>query len=412
MSSDPPSETWSRRRFLAGLGAAGAAAGTATHLTGLASASKPMAQQERASPRPPDFGDLSAFDEAAAARLDRWLAEQVRLGLAPSLSLAVVRRGEVVHTGAFGLADVMKQRAATPRTVYPVASLTKMFTATLLMMLVEEGVVALDDPVKRTLRKGFPLSSDSERGGRITFRHLATHTSGLGGIGRAVRADAGSFETLDAKRFEELLGATKLSFEPGRAWQYSNLGYGLLGRALGRAGGERFEDLVRTRILEPLKLGDTWFIDTGDTRWKATARGYYDGVGREPCSPVTLERQMAASTGLVSTASDVARLLAAHLPGGPDTLLGPEARREMRALYRVPDSQGYLEQGIGWEFTVVPALGHLPKKGAKSSEGFRSYVVFSPGHDTGVTLLFNRNLGVNSGDVARAVLWGAVGAPA
>lgn len=412
MSTDSFSGTWSRRRFLGALAAAGVVTGAAGRATRAAPGSSALDRQERARPAEPDFGDLSVLDEAAAARLDAWLSEQVGAGLAPSLSLAIVRGGNLVHASAFGLADVEKKRRATPSTLYPIASVTKVFTATLLMILVEEGVVSLDDRLARYLPKGVSISSNPETGRGITLRQLATHTSGLGGVHLPLRATAGRFEALDAKRLEELLGSAKLSFEPGRARKYSNLGYGLLGYALGRAVGKSFEDLTRTRILEPLKLSDTWFIDTGDARWNATARGYNDGVGRVPCSPVTLEREMTASTGLVSTASDIARLLAAHLPGGPGTLLSQEARREMRALYRVPDSQGYLEQGIGWEFTPVPALGHLPKKGGKSSDGFRSYVVFSPGHDTGVALLFNRHLGVNSGDVARAVLWGAVGAPA
>ena len=158
----------------------------------------------------------------------------------PGLSLAVVRDGKVVKAKGYGLASLELNRPVTRETVFEIGSLTKQFTAAALLMLVEDGRVALDAP----LAKYLPDTPPAWDG--ITVRHLLTHSSGipdyLGVEGLPDLSRRGLTHREIAKVFFEKLS---LEFAPGATWAYSNTGYLLLGNVIEAVSGQAYFDFLR-----------------------------------------------------------------------------------------------------------------------------------------------------------------------
>ena len=247
------------------------------------------------SPVQPGFDDVSAFDESDISRIDAWLREQVDLAKYPSLSVAIVRDGEIVYQGAFGFEDIKAGRKATLQTSYHVASVTKAFTASLAVMLHDRGVIDLDQPVVKYLPKDVSISTTPKLGATITLRQLASHTSGLPrGVPGRVQSVEGWYQ-LEPQRLYDQLANVRLDSDPGTDEEYSNLGLGLLGHALERAADKPFDRLLQEMVCDPLQLERT-AIRVDDKLRLAT--GYDSSIPRREKNILTRER-LAASGGLV-----------------------------------------------------------------------------------------------------------------
>src|SRR5689334_2109386 len=152
-----------------------------------------------------------------ADTIDDYLNTEIAAKHIPGLSLAVVRDGKVEKLSAYGLANIELSVPASPQTVFQIQSVTKTFTATAILMLVEEGKLALEDPV------GKHLDGTPESWKPITLRHLLTHTSGIKDF---INEPTASLR-IDVTE-EKVLRATaprKLNFEPGEKYAYSNTNY-------------------------------------------------------------------------------------------------------------------------------------------------------------------------------------------
>jgi CubicO group peptidase (beta-lactamase class C family) len=168
----------------------------------------------------------------------------------PSLSLAVVRDGTIIWEEAFGLANLEKKIAATPQTVYPIASATKPFTATALMILVERGLVDLDQPANAFLG-GARLRACEGDASEATVRRILHHTAGLpmywnfyyaGGLRQRP-----PFETT-LRRYGILVTA------PGESYNYSNLGYAVLESIIEDVAGKPYPEFLAAEVFRPLNL--------------------------------------------------------------------------------------------------------------------------------------------------------------
>jgi CubicO group peptidase (beta-lactamase class C family) len=166
-------------------------------------------------------------------------------------------RGDaVIYEKAFGVADRATGKAATTDMLYRAGSVGKLFTATLLMILRDEGKLHLDDPVQQYLPAGVQLPTDPRGAPAITFRHLVTHTSGLP---EWSDKNPTVYDTDRAENvIEQYRGLTDVTLEnpTGTRFRYSGLG-SLLGHALERAGGELYEELLRKKVFAPLGMADT-----------------------------------------------------------------------------------------------------------------------------------------------------------
>ncbi len=178
--------------------------------------------------------------------------------VAPSLAVTAVQGCEMVVSEGYGHPVLGETAVASVETVYLYASMTKLFTATAVMQLREQGLVELDRPV-RDYVQGFPLKHPSGR--EITTRHLLSHASGMGNplpIPWVHLADE-SAVTLDVLTNRLLAKYRRLTFEPGSRYAYSNLGYLVLGQLVERVSGESFQQYVQRNILDVLAMHRTGF---------------------------------------------------------------------------------------------------------------------------------------------------------
>ena len=186
------------------------------------------------------------------------IAEYVRAEMQrqhiPGLSLLIARGGKVVRSEGFGLASVELQVPVKPETIFQSGSVGKQFTATAVMMLVEEGKVSLGDPLTKFFADA-PATWKS-----VTVRELLSHTAGFGDYPKDFnfRKDWTGDELL------KVVEGIPLAYSPGTKWEYSNLGYLTLGIIIHRVTGEFYGDFLQQRIFKPLNMSSTRIISEAD----------------------------------------------------------------------------------------------------------------------------------------------------
>ncbi|CAD7702953.1 unnamed protein product [Ostreobium quekettii] len=331
--------------------------------------------------------DISAFDKRATERIDRWL-QSLCEDRYPSLSAVVIRDGKVVYKGAFGFEDLRAARPATPQTQYHVASVTKVFTASLAVILHERGVIDLDRPVVEYLPDGVNISTTPEVGDTITLRQLASHTSGLPRrVPGPVQSAEGHYQ-LEPQKLYRLLAELRLESKPGTAQIYSNLGYGVLGHVLELAADRPFHELMDELICEPLKLQQT-AIQADDSLRPATG---YDRQDWQVEQTHSYRERLAGSGGLITSIDDLASFLAAQLQ--PNVLT--------RAMLDQLHTEAKLSTGLpagtalGWTIAAPiqdapvmrEAVDHvLEKNGGRSN--CSAWIGFAPDHKVAVAVVTN-----------------------
>jgi CubicO group peptidase (beta-lactamase class C family) len=177
-------------------------------------------------------------------------------GDVPGASVLVVRDGTVLYRKAFGLADVESGVASTTATNYRLASISKQFTATAVMMLVERGALTYDTRLTEIF-DGFP-----EYGQAISLSNLLSHTSGLMDYEDLI-SDTATVQVKDADILQMMKAQTTTYFEPGSAYRYSNTAYALLAMTVERYSGERFADFLRENIFAPAGMHGTVAYESG-----------------------------------------------------------------------------------------------------------------------------------------------------
>ena len=166
----------------------------------------------------------------------------------------MVKDGKVLYRKAIGMASMELGVPLQPDTIFRLGSITKQFTAAAMMLLVEEGKIALTDPIEKYL-PGYPT-----QGHVITIEHLLTHTSGIqsytaipGWFPTSIRADMSFTELIDGFKKEPM------QFAPGERYAYNNSAYVLLGAIIEKAAGNTYERVLTKRIFEPLGMTSTFF---------------------------------------------------------------------------------------------------------------------------------------------------------
>jgi CubicO group peptidase (beta-lactamase class C family) len=190
----------------------------------------------------------------ASHRASNYVKSEMEHQHIPGLALLVSRGGKIVQAEGFGLSNVELQVPVKPETVFQSGSVGKQFTATAVMILVEEGKVGLEDP----LTKYFPHAPASWK--EVTVRELLSHTAGFGDYPEKFdfRKDWTEAEEL------KLIESIPLAYPPGTKWEYSNLGYLTLGILIHRVTGEFYGDFLQQRIFHPLDMQTTRIISEAD----------------------------------------------------------------------------------------------------------------------------------------------------
>src|SRR5271163_4099272 len=195
-----------------------------------------------------------AVSVTVSNRVSNYVRSEMQRQHIPGVALLVSRGGKIVQAEGFGLANVELQVAVKPETVFQSGSVGKQFTATGVMMLVEEGKVGLNDP----LTKYFPSAPPAWK--EVTVRELLSHTAGFGDYPDTFnfRKDWTEPEML------KLVESIPLAYPPGTKWEYSNLGYLTLGILIHRVTGEFYGDFLQQRIFHPLDMQTTRIISEAD----------------------------------------------------------------------------------------------------------------------------------------------------
>lgn len=322
----------------------------------------------------------------------------------PGAVIALVVDGKPTLVGAFGLADVKSKAPMTAQTRFQVGSVTKTATATLVGVLAEEKRLSFEDEVSKHLPAGVVLPAALAE---IRLSELMTHTSGLPRepINRENLPDTPSVMVpMTVEQLFDGLGRTKLERQRGEDWSYSNLGYGLLGALAAEAGEQPYPDLLQTKVLTPLGMKHSG-VYVGDDAPENLASCYWPEDAELQARKPWRFGSACAFSGLVSTAGDLALLLAAQIDGGTDSLLEKETLAFLhRPLVEIEGSRGR-SMAPGWFVDPMPgggvALGH-----GGEVDGHSAVIAFFPGMRAGMVVLCNK--GGKSAEGLAYPLMGAV----
>ncbi len=339
-----------------------------------------------------------AFSPAAAAAIDRAATRQVESGAAPGLAIQVVQNGQVVFSRAYGKANIEWNIAATPDTVFRIASNTKAFTAASVLILAERGKLSLDDKVSKHL-------PDFPRGDEVSLRQLLTHTSGIASYDETYH---GKPELAVLRTTPEMLSLIRglkplYVFEPGAGYRYSNSGYYVLGAVVEKVSGQPLGQFMADNIFKPLGLTQTAMDDVEDIAPRRAT-----GYERDPAHPGQFRNAPfipyttpGPAGGLRSTVGDLTRWYEALFSG---RLVSPKLVAQMTTPARLSDGR-LASQGVwtpsgatpsqvppyeyGFGVRISQLQGHREYWHSGAIEGFTSQVRTYPDDKVTVALLAN-----------------------
>ena len=297
----------------------------------------------------------------------------------PGASLLVVRDGKVALARGYGLADIEHHVPVTPETNFRLASLSKQFTATAVMLLVADGKLHYDDQVT-SLVPGLPAFA---RG--VTVRNLLNHTSGLPDYEDFV-PDSQTRQVYDAEVPALISHAGGLKFAPGTHYAYSNTGYCLLALVVEHVTGQHFADVLRTRIFTPLGMTNTMAREP-NTVVPHRAYGYTVDSGGVKLTDQSNTSATLGDGGIYANIVDLAkwdRALARH------TLVSADQQRLAWTPPALPDT-AVTEYGFGW--FIGKAHGTTRQWHHGESRGFTNFILRYPDRRLTVVLLTNRTGG-------------------
>ncbi|MGW6703342.1 serine hydrolase domain-containing protein [Streptomyces sp. NPDC054956] len=325
--------------------------------------------------------DLALLPATRRALLHR-IAVAQREGRAPSLVAAVVRGGEVVWEGS---RTMVEGHGPDGNVQYRIGSITKTFTAVLVMRLRDEGLLRLADPVEKFL-PGTGV-------GEVTVGQLLSHTSGLAAEtpGEWWERTAGTLRP----ELSDVLGEEPFRFEPGLRHHYSNPGYTLLGSLVEALRGKPWEEVLRTELLEPLGLERTSAQPSAPHAGGWAVHPWADVMMPEPLEDLGL---MAPAGQLWSTTTDLAKF-AAFLVRGDERVLGAGSLREMRTS-ATPPEPGLAEFGYGLGLQLTQSGGRRLAGHTGSLPGFLAGLWLSEEDDVAAVVLANCTSGLPAATVA------------
>ena len=313
--------------------------------------------------------------------------EQSKVG---SITVGVVHGRNLIWTRSEGYADIEKKELATRDTVYRIGGMTVKFTALMLLQLVEDGKIAIDDPVEKyfpeikSIRDGDPETP-------VTFLQLANHTSGI-----ANEPDLLTYAHGPVANWEKTLIAalphTRFIAKPGARFAYSNVGYAVLGAALGRVAGEPYISYVEKKIFAPLGMKHTSFAPNALIT-PLLAKGYV--VTGDKVDGTVPEREhegrgyKVPNGAVYSTVGDLARFISFELGDGPDRVLRKQTlEQNYQRIVRLNEPGDMYGYGVGFQVMNCGEITVLGYGGTVA--GYHARADFN--WDAGVGFIVLRNV--------------------
>ena len=297
----------------------------------------------------------------------------------PGATAVVVKGGDIVYAGAIGKADVELNVAMAVDHVFRLGSITKQFTAIAIMMLQEEGALAVTDPITNYLTE-YPT-----HGHEITVEHLLTHTSGI----QSYTSIPGFMqnETRKDLKLDELIEVFQdmdMNFSPGEEWRYNNSGYILLGAIIEEVSGKSYAEFIQEKIFDPLQMKNSYY-GSHSRIIPMRASGYQPqdgGIANARYLSMTLPH---AAGSLLSTVEDLAKWNTAVFD---HRLVSEHSLKEVFTPYITSDGEN-TRYGYGWQ--IHQLLGSKIYRHGGGIFGFLTTGLYAPEEDVYVAVLSNCN---------------------
>lgn len=331
---------------------------------------------------------VAAAAQPLAAQIDAAIAPYYPADQ-PGAIVLVTKDGKPLLRKAYGMADVGRKIVMTPDMSTRLGSITKQFTAVAILLLAEQGKLALSDPITKFL-PDYPM-----QGKVITIEHLLTHTSGIvsytskPGFSDQVGRDVTVAQMIDSFKNEPL------QFEPGTRFAYNNSGYFLLGAIIEKVSGQPYAKFLEQRIFVPLGMTRTAYEGHERTAAKRAVGHTRSELGVVPSKPISMTQPFAAGA-LVSTVDDLARWDAA-LAGGK--LLKPASLARAWTSYKLADGKP-TNYGYGWGIGQVRGTDAIRHGGGIN--GFATHALRLPKENVYVAVLTNTDSGKVATDMVAA----------
>ncbi len=309
---------------------------------------------------------------------------------APSASVAVVRDGKIAYVQAYGDAKVNPRAPAGSTMRYSIGSVSKQFTATAILMLVEDGKLSLDDPVSRFL-------PDLTRANEVTIRQLLSHTSGYQDYWPQDYVPPFMLQEITAAAILDKWAKKPLDFEPGTQYQYSNTGYVAAGVIVEKASGKPLLEFLGSRVFSPLGMASIVDIDR-QTLGPNDPVGYKRyALGPLRVAPKEGKGWLFAAGELAMTAEDLARWDVGMLD---QKLLKPASYRQMQTEVLLKNGLG-IHYGLGIDVTKLDGRRVLEHGGEVS--GFTAENAVFPDDHAAIVVLVNQDSIGASGAIGKKI---------
>jgi CubicO group peptidase (beta-lactamase class C family) len=338
------------------------------------------------------LGFSMVLQAADVAEIRSIISNRVETGRAAGIVTgAIDAKGRRVVAG--GKVSTDGTQAPDGDTVYEIGSVTKVFTSLILAEMIEKGEVKADDPVAKFLPA--TVKVPSRNGRQITLLDLSMQVSGLPRLPDNLKpADpANPYADYDAPKLYDFLSRYQLTRDPGEKYEYSNLAVGLLGHALALKAGMSYEDLLRRRIFDPLRM-DSTSITLTDPQKKRLAPGY--DASLQPVKNWDLA-VLAGAGAIRSTVNDMLKFVSANLE-----LTDSPLKAAMRRMRSVKKETGIpnLEIAMAWHILTKFDATIFWHNGGTA--GYRSFVGINPAKKEGVVILCNTF--IDNDDLGRHIL--------
>jgi CubicO group peptidase (beta-lactamase class C family) len=346
------------------------------------------------------MSDKSTLDKTITLRLEPFTKDTMRDQQVPGFSISIVKDGEPAYIQGFGVAGVESQKPVTTESIFLMASMSKAFTATAIMQLVEVGKIDLDAPVTDYLPY-FQLADDRYKD--IVIRHLLIHTSGLPSLDFETTllgywsAIMPEFDEGAAERYVRGLSETILSCAPGKEFNYSDMAYNVLGEVIAKVSGQLFEDYVQDHILTPVGMRKSTFLLREVDQNLLASPHHLDDRGNVVESEIfPYSRPYAPCGGLFSNVEDMTRWALINLNRGALNGTRILAESSYEVLWAAQVDTGWIEfgspksssYGCGWSINEIE--GHPIFSHGGGELGYQSFILLAPEDAIAVVTMGNR----------------------
>lgn len=326
-------------------------------------------------------------EEAVILELEKIIAE--KLPKNRSISGVIVKGDKIIWSKAYGVSNLETQSLADTNSIYRIGSISKSFTAFLMMLLVQDRVINLDDPVELYFPEIKRLNGYSEAT-KITFQQLATHTSGLMREPDLPKAASGPIEEWESKILDAI-PTTSFESKPGEKFSYSNIGYGILGLALSKAAKKPFIELIEKRIFEPLNMNSSYFT-VPEEKLSDLSVGIQDSEGEMDVKTPLLEHKgrgyKVPNGGIYSTPNDLAKFMIYNMRTSSNLVSAENLAMMQNEITRIGERNYY---GIGFFVNKRDQLTIINHGGAVA--GYTANFAFARENKYGIILMRNYSQG-------------------